>query len=406
MPPVYLMAEFSPLLQSDTWGWNDNGELTQQTRRNMPYYGNRRCPQCRQTFPLDPQHFYVRPGNGVAEYCQGEGTNDCHDRYWAERARIRRERARTTPGARARASAPADPSQLRFGVELEFVGNCSVVTAACVAAGLNAEDREYTHEVTSYWKVVTDGSVCDGGELVSPPLQGEEGFRQVMTACRALQAAEGVTIDQRCGLHVHLEMRGYTARQLGRVWRTWYNNQGVASGLLAPSRRDGQWCYDIPDADVRVVEGLRGISREHTRGTMGYMERYRNLNGTCYPRYGTIEFRGHQGTRSGKKTVAWIKFLRALVRWAAEGDVARDAQEDLHVLVGELGAHGLDDETAAYLLGRAAELQEATSLREERRAGRRAERQASASRAGVTAPDVPDPPTRRSVWEYGVVAPA
>src|SRR5262249_7924889 len=79
----------------------------------------RRCPRCRETYPLDGLRFYIRPGNGVPEYCivpshaNGGYRGGCHGQYW-DQARERRRQRKS-----ARVSSGDTTNGRKFGVEVE-----------------------------------------------------------------------------------------------------------------------------------------------------------------------------------------------------------------------------------------------------------------------------------------------
>jgi hypothetical protein len=300
---------------------------------------DRRCPQCRRIYPRTTDFFYQRPGNGAWEYCQGEGTQNCHARYWASRGSGRRSGLQ------------------RVGLEIEFVGDRHRVLIEALNRGLSVQTREYTHEVVDYWKIVTDASIVDGGELVSPPLTRDELERQVPVACAALTAA-GATVAARCGMHVHLEVRGFRGPQLRRAWVAWFANQGLINEYVSPSRRDGQWCRLVTQADLDyLLRRETGTARDVGRGLVN-LNRYSVLNGQAYGRYGTIEVRLHQGTINVKKILAWHAFCRAIVDWAAasEDDDVVVPRMSHDALLDALAPHGLDDETRDFLRTRREEI--------------------------------------------------
>jgi hypothetical protein len=49
---------------------------------------------------------------------------------------------------------------------------------------------------------------------------------------------------------------------------------------------------------------------------MRHFDRYRTVNVTAYPKYGSIEFRQHQGTLSYAKMLRWVKLGQSIVEAA------------------------------------------------------------------------------------------
>lgn len=295
----------------------------------------RTCRLCGFTGPLNRTNFYQRSvAHPFETRCQ-----TCR-------------RARNAEVRAARRNGTSVRSGRKFGVEIEYIGTRDALAAEMTARGLRVRNESYTHRVMAEWKIVTDGSLMRGYELVSPPLRGADGLRQLKLACEALAAA-GCTVDSSCGLHVHHDVSDLTAAHLGRLFRAWSNNQPSTDMLVARSRRGSRWAQPLRETEVQTVERLpsmeRGIATNHFR----YTDRYRALNVACFPRYGTVEVRQHQGTLNYSKIAAWIAFGQAFVA-LAKSDAPTDATGDVFVLVDLLSGHGLPADQATYLRGRAA----------------------------------------------------
>jgi hypothetical protein len=227
----------------------------------------------------------------------------------------------------------------KFGVEMEFVGaNFSTVVAEMTRRGLSCSAPGYTHRVMRSWKVVSDASVTGGGELVSPPLSGADGQRQLKLACEALAAA-GARVNRACGLHVHHDVSELNVQQLGRLFRNWSDTQSATDQMVAASRRNSRWAAPLTDRDVRHIEALRNTDRYTVQSHFSYVDRYRSLNVAAYPRYGTVEVRQHQGSINYSKIAAWVAYGQAQIRAAVAG--ATLASVSAHDLIDSLAAHGL-----------------------------------------------------------------
>lgn len=238
--------------------------------------------------------------------------------------------------------------QRRFGVELE-IKNIDIDTAVQVlaAAGIDARAIGYTHHVVEHWKVLTDASVYRGVEVVSPPLRGVEGLRELRTVMKALHAA-GATVDDQCGMHVHLDMNGLDADQI-IGWVGFYaERQDQIDQLVSPSRRgrSNEYCQPLSSNEVDYAgSALRGR-------TDLMLNRYRKVNLMAYPRYGTVEIRHHQGTLNWRKAEAWIRMLLAIVEVGSQNT---PAPASLAGMLAALLKHGgLDRRSRDYLLARAA----------------------------------------------------
>lgn len=299
----------------------------------------RTCTRCSAELPLNPVNFFHRNNGWIDARCQ-----DCR------RAVDAANRTRRAEGAGVRAGR-------KFGIEVEFIGTSySAVVREMQARGLTASYEGYTHRIRQgAWKVVTDGSVSNVYELVSPPLRGAAGRREVKLACEALAAA-GARISRSCGLHVHHDIHDLDATHVGRLARLWANNQRAINGLVAPSRRNSRWAAPLRTDEVERLEAL-DTSRYSGNLQLAvrslYIDRYRSLNFDCFPRYGTVEVRQHQGTIAADKILAWIEFGQAMIRFAKSAD-ALTTEPTADALVERLGRYGMEASTVTFLKRRAA----------------------------------------------------
>jgi hypothetical protein len=304
----------------------------------------RTCTRCGFEGVLTHANFYHRANGWTDRRCQ-----TCRRAVDAANRIARRE-------GRGVRSTPAR----KFGVEIEFVGaQYEDVIREMEARGVRVYFAGYTHRVdAASWKIVRDGSVPLGWELVSPPLSGRDGLAQLRQACAALAAA-GARVDRRCGLHVHHDVGDLSGADFRRLLHGWSRNQRATNGLVAPSRRNSQWAgpltredlsrADSLPADAVGVDGLRGFFG----GYRDEYRRYRSLNVESFPRYGTVEIRQHQGSMNYEKIAAWVAFGQAFIAAAKAGDV--EAAQDAPGLVEVLSRTGrLPAAHAAVLRTRAA----------------------------------------------------
>lgn len=226
--------------------------------------------------------------------------------------------SRAIKTARLRRDAAAGFVGRRFGVELEIAGlTVERAAAALRSAGINVRAEGYNHHTRTYWKVLTDASVMGGCEVVTPPLRGEAGMTELRTAMAALRAA-GATVNSSCGMHVHVDMDGLTGDQIARTVEAYTNRQDTIDRMVAPSRRatgNVMYCRRMSAGEVEAVTMNFRESRQAPR----YTDRYRTVNVSSFPKYGTVEFRQHQGTVSSRKAVAWIRMLLGLVEAVEAG---------------------------------------------------------------------------------------
>jgi len=201
-------------------------------------------------------------------------------------------------------------SNRTFGIEIEAFGiTMQAARTALRNAGLDCEIEGYNHETRAHWKVVSDASVPDGFEVVSPVLEGEQGFAQVKKALDALNAAQS-RVDRRTGLHVHASASDLTAAEIATVVRRYAKFEDEIDAWMAPSRRGdaNRFCRSVKSflTSGNVTRKLASGSVREVCDAFG--TRYSKVNLEAWRRHRTIEFRQHGGTVESEKALAWIRF--------------------------------------------------------------------------------------------------
>lgn len=199
--------------------------------------------------------------------------------------------------------------------------------------GFDAYFAGYTHDVVNNTKIVTDGSLSEGGiELVSPPLHGLKKRRQWLSdTCGALLGL--VRVNRTCGVHVHIGLKspaeswGYdgvmrwsTAKQIAAKTAVLYTLfQGAFNSVVPPSRRNNSYARTMHWAPASILTALERDRRDEEDAwtnlyhTMIEESRYYCVNVQSLRKYGTIEFRQHAGSVNPTKLDAWTQLLGVLV---------------------------------------------------------------------------------------------
>jgi len=190
----------------------------------------------------------------------------------------------------------------KFGIEIEAYGvDMHNVVQALRDAGIDASAPGYTHQTTSYWKAVTDGSLSGAHafELVSPILEGEAGLESIKTVCGVLNSL-GVKVNRSCGLHVHVDARDATQLQLGNLLKQWAKFEGNVMELLPPSRRENTYCRRLfSDLDTAFTS----IDSQVRAGRIGaYASAYAryvtlNMQSIGRPRFSRVSLPQRHGKR-------------------------------------------------------------------------------------------------------------
>ena len=223
----------------------------------------------------------------------------------------------------------------------------------------------YNHRTRPYWKIVSDSSLRTNTnemslELVSPPLKGNEGFRQLFEITTALNKVNA-KINKSHGIHVHHDLNDWkqSAREASqtRSKRKLNLNANKVSNLLdivaryepilwavQPKSRIGDngnggfnsWSFgnssEAYNSYYRMTSGLMRLNNtadgrknaltniknflisQHARTLNS--RRHCGLNFYSFWRYGTVEFRMAAGSTNYKKIKNWIVLTQAIVETA------------------------------------------------------------------------------------------
>jgi len=238
---------------------------------------------------------------------------------------------------------PKFDARRKWGVEIELISPVSSYELSRLIneAGVSCEVESYNHARRGHWKITTDASVhanraqmrrrnSNEMELVSPPLKGEEGFRQLKIVCDVLEAVNA-DVNKTCGLHVHHDMPEYRNNYddmgviAARLYDAYAEYEGVIDRLMPGSRRGNSntYCrghrgyehnYNPKATKVGFTSSGRKLTLRESKSVYSYnvasWTRYVKVNLDALERHGTIEFRHHSGTVEFAKIKNWIVFTQ------------------------------------------------------------------------------------------------
>lgn len=235
----------------------------------------------------------------------------------------------------------------RFGLEVEFTGNVQRVIAEFRNAGIDVIDGTHSHlgHSNTAWTVKRDGSVHNGGELVSPPIDWNDPATRgnVTAAIECLQRA-GARPHPSCGIHVHIEAKhdngeNMTAKEIAAVVRFTYKFEDAiyriaSSGWQTIRAGARSYALPIPEPtalaimDVKTMDELRGVWQgsqvANSRRDLGArilrsLDRYTATNLQSFFHRGTIEFRYFNSSVNPTRILTYIALCMAIVDDARNG---------------------------------------------------------------------------------------
>jgi len=193
------------------------------------------------------------------------------------------------------------------------------------------------------WCLMNDCSISTSApgytavELVSPVLEGREGFEAVLKVAEWMNSINAKT-NSTMGTHIHVgyrsvagndsnEIAAWTANLINVVAQFERAIQGAAGSFR---RTQAHWAQSIRNHSYRRTADAVKAARKNRKGATlanARLDRYhtlnlQNMNGGRLP---TVEFRAFSGTTDGLKMVAWISMCLALAERATYRNSKFDA---------------------------------------------------------------------------------
>lgn len=201
-----------------------------------------------------------------------------------------------------------------FGVEIEISGGNF--------SQMREEIRQFNSRQAQCQRWDFKSEHC-GKEIVSPILSGKKGFKALETVLEILNR-NGATVDRRCGLHVHLDIRAWNRlrsdvliENARRFQKFYVKYEQYIDSLMPRSRKEDNngftqgWRHigNIENCFERIDEcrSIHGLQYEFQGG------RYRKVNWHAFDRHGSVEVRHHGATTDYTKISNWVFFLLGLI---------------------------------------------------------------------------------------------
>ena len=238
--------------------------------------------------------------------------------------------------------------ELKFGIEIETIRRTRQAVAEAIQSVVGGAVRhtgapspydpwEVTDTQGRIWKVVSDSSLSNApahlrAEVVSPVLTYQD-LDSLQKVVRAVRDLAGATVDERCGIHVHVDASAFDGRKLANLAKIVYKQEDlIIRALGLGGARLAQYCRPMREEFIRQIDYHRPNTREQiNRLWYGYRNnnpihydqtRYHLLNLHSVWYHGTIEIRAFGGTLHAGKVRAYVQFCLALVAKALNARAA------------------------------------------------------------------------------------
>ncbi|MBE6758741.1 MAG: hypothetical protein E7554_01435 [Ruminococcaceae bacterium] len=239
--------------------------------------------------------------------------------------------------------------QQRFGLEIEFTGMSRCRAAEIIARYFDTSVRHVGGGYDTYavldksgrtWRVMSDGSVhaftrrreptSDSSyrcELVTPVCEYRD-ITEIQKIVRKLRHA-GMYVNQSCGIHVHVDAEGHTAKSLKNLANIMASKEDLIFKALAIHPTREHWCQKI---DRRFLTKMQDMNDDSELDDVKFIwydgddfscfhydsTRYHMLNLHSLWQGKGIEFRMFNSVTHAGKIKAYIQLCLAISNQAKE----------------------------------------------------------------------------------------
>jgi len=264
------------------------------------------CDNCEEVIHND---YYGH--NGLCQNCEDNHDND--DEYY--RTTSNKKIVAINPQTKEKIRGDILPTMRTFGVELEFAHDDDLY--------------EFATYLPKTCGLVADGSVDNGDELNTPPLEGKAGEKYIKQVCEVLENNEAY-INKSCGFHLHLEARDYLAKpeDLRKLLIAYISIEPLLLAMVPKSRRGNGYCLPVGDylnitdcERTETIDKLEELWYKTSDKNVINDKKSGKYDGTRYNGLNlhallhnnkTIEVRYHSGTINAKKVLNWVALHQAI----------------------------------------------------------------------------------------------
>lgn len=199
-------------------------------------------------------------------------------------------------------------SDRRFGIEFEILafdgksrpdhghkpaGIDDVALLVARNATEKVDIREWEHTQGNDDWVIKPDSSC-GMEICTPIMKGWNGLRKCCDVSHAFMNDPQIKVDQRCSVHVHVEVADLTHEQLASVIAHWFKVEPVFMDAMPPQRKRNRYCQFMGMTNLLQHDSKFGAGEIAKR--VGNVKYYSvNTNQMIKNGRKTIEFRTIEG---------------------------------------------------------------------------------------------------------------
>jgi len=208
-----------------------------------------------------------------------------------------------------------DIKRIRYAPELEIE----------LPAKIDAEKLIERGKTLKGWEIKSDGSLNNGIEL-SPEnsnhlYYNSDSLMQIKEVLALIRVYRGKALPT-CGLHIHINVRNLTDKQIFTIIKEWVHKQRfVAKKFNVNKERIENTCKLLPKSELhklteKEIHAFRNNLRTSFRNYSYLEEKYYSLNASHLPKndYQTIEFRLFSGSVNYREIKEAIYYVLTFIK--------------------------------------------------------------------------------------------
>lgn len=162
----------------------------------------------------------------------------------------------------------------------------------------------------TYWKMEHDGSLRDGGVefVLRQPLTGIDLEKAIDELNTSVITDGKYNSNHRCSTHVHIDVRDLSIEHLQKIVFIYSMFERFIYDMVEPTREHNFYCAPLYSS----LQNRRAIATSFEHKDFSVCPKYSGLNLRTVYKYGSLEFRMHEGMKQGKDIKKWIMLLMKL----------------------------------------------------------------------------------------------
>jgi hypothetical protein len=169
------------------------------------------------------------------------------------------------------------------------------------------------------WRCIGDGSLRDNGVeyVFKGPVGGLSATRRLDSLCETLSAMPDIRFSHRTSVHVHVDVRDMTWNELIKYVILYAMIEPYLFAVCGKERDEGIYSLSLYRGKDQVSK-LSAIARlgPDALRSERYWSKYSSVNLLSVPQFGSLEFRGHEGTADRSRLINWVNHLLKLKEYA------------------------------------------------------------------------------------------